>query len=183
MIVVADTSPFVGLINIGRVDLLATLFGRVIIPPEVLNELGSSKRPAAVQAFAAMPPEWLEVRAPGTVEPIAELHAGERAAISLARECGAGLLIIDETKGREAARGRGLLVTGTIGILEAAAERGIVQLEDEFDRLKAVRFWVSPKLLDARLTLFRERKPSQEQEPEDRETLNSEPTAPAEETD
>jgi predicted nucleic acid-binding protein len=182
MIVVADTSPFVGLINLGRVDLLATLFGRVIIPSEVLDELRSPKRPAAVQAFAATPPEWLEVRAPVTVEPIAELHAGERASISLARECGAGLLIIDETKGREAARGRGILVTGTIGILEAAADRGIVQLEDEFDRLKVVGFWVSPKLLDARLTLFRERKRSQEQGRKDRETLTSEQAAPAEGT-
>jgi predicted nucleic acid-binding protein len=117
-----------------------------------------------------------------TVEPIAELHAGERAAISLARECGAGLLIIDETKGREAARGRGLLVTGTIGIFEVAAERRIVQLEDEFDRLKVVGFWVSPKLLDARLTLFRERKRSQEQGRKDRETLTSEQAAPAEGT-
>jgi predicted nucleic acid-binding protein len=64
MIVVADTSPFVGLMNIGRVDLLATLFGRVFIPSEVLDELRSPKRPAAVQTFAATPPEWLEVRAP-----------------------------------------------------------------------------------------------------------------------
>jgi predicted nucleic acid-binding protein len=35
MIVVADTSPFVALANIGRLDLLPRLFGRVLIPPQV----------------------------------------------------------------------------------------------------------------------------------------------------
>ena len=100
MIVVADASPFVALANIGRLDLLPILFGRVLIPPQVLDELQSSKRPGTVRAFVATPPEWLEVQAPTTVEPIPDLHAGETAAISLARECQAELpLVIDETKG------------------------------------------------------------------------------------
>ena len=156
MIVVADTSPFVALANIGQLDLLPRLFGLVLIPPPVLDELQSSKRPGTVRAFAATPPEWLEVRAPMEVEPIPDLHVGETAAISLARECHAELLVIDETQGRKAAGDRGLTITGTIGVLEAAAQRGLVRLEDEFERLKRMGFWVDPKLLDARLALFRE---------------------------
>src|SRR5512135_2035763 len=155
MIVVADTSPFVALASIGRLDLLPGLFGRVLIPPQVLGELQSPKRPGLVQALAATPPEWLEVQAPMAVESIPGLHAGETAAISLARERHAELLVIDETKGRKAAGDRGLMVTGTIGVLEVAAERGLVRLEDEFERLKRVGFWVNPQLLDARLALFR----------------------------
>jgi predicted nucleic acid-binding protein len=85
MIVVADTSPFVALANIGRADLLPALFGRVIVPPEVLDELGSPKRPGAVRALVATPPDWLEVRAPTAVEPIAELHAGETGPSSASR--------------------------------------------------------------------------------------------------
>ena len=103
MIVVVDTSPFVALANIGRLDLLPKLFGRVLIPPQVLDELQSSKRPGTVRAFVATPPEWLEVRAPTALEPIPDLHAGETAAISLARECHTELLVIDETQGRKAA--------------------------------------------------------------------------------
>jgi hypothetical protein len=66
------------------------------------------------------------------------------------------LLVIDETQGRKAAGDRGLTVTGTIGVLEAAAKRRLVRLEDEFERLKRMGFRVNPKLLDARLALFRE---------------------------
>ncbi len=140
MIVVADTSPFVALAKIGQLDLLPRLFGRVLIPPQVLDELQSPKRPGAVRTFrtfSATPPEWLEVRTPMAVEPIPDLHAGETAAISLARECHAELLVIDEAQGRKAAGDRGLTVTGTIGVLEAAAKRGLVRLEDEFERLNA----------------------------------------------
>jgi predicted nucleic acid-binding protein len=69
----------------------------------------------------------------------------------------AELLVIDESMGRKAAADRGLSVNGTIGVLEAAADRGMVRLEVEFERLKGVRFWVSPELLQARLALFRQR--------------------------
>ena len=99
MIVVADTSLFVALANIGQLDLLPRLFGRVLIPPQVLDELQSPKRPGTVRAFVATPPEWLEVQAPMEVEPIPDLHVGETAAISLARECHAELLVTDETQG------------------------------------------------------------------------------------
>jgi len=34
-------------------------FGAVLAPPAVISELSSPRRPAAVQAFAAMPPAWL----------------------------------------------------------------------------------------------------------------------------
>jgi predicted nucleic acid-binding protein len=122
----------------------------------VRDELQSPKRPGTVRAFVATPPEWLEVRAPTALEPIPDLHAGETAAISLARECHTELLVIDETQGRKAASELVLTVTGTIGVLEAAAKRNLVCLEDEFERLKRMGFWVNPKLLDARLALFRE---------------------------
>ncbi len=38
-IVVSDTSPVRALAHLGRLDLLKTLFGEVLIPPAVLDEL------------------------------------------------------------------------------------------------------------------------------------------------
>src|ERR1700733_9747964 len=106
MLVVADTSPFIGLLKIGQVDLLPRLYGSVVIPSEVGRELASEKRPAEVRAFIVSRPQWLSIRSPKSLEPIPEIDAGECAAISLALELKADLLLIDEKTGREAANAR-----------------------------------------------------------------------------
>src|SRR4051812_9445562 len=62
MIVVADTSPLCYLVLVDQIEVLASLFGQVVIPPAVLQELGHPRTPAPVQKWAASPPSWLEVR-------------------------------------------------------------------------------------------------------------------------
>jgi len=110
MIIVADSSPFVVLVSVKHVDVLATVFQEVIIPPQVQAELASPKRSEAIRAFIAAPPSWLRVVAPTSIEPIEGLHAGESAAISLAQEIRADRVVIDEGLGRRAATERGLHV-------------------------------------------------------------------------
>ena len=56
MLVVADASPLVGLVKIGHADVLAALYGTVVIPPRVAAELANPKRPAEVREFMACPP-------------------------------------------------------------------------------------------------------------------------------
>ena len=63
MLVVADTSPLIGLLKIGLIDVLPKLYGSVVIPTEVATELASPKRPIEIQSFIATPPKWLSVRA------------------------------------------------------------------------------------------------------------------------
>ena len=124
MLVISDTSPLIALVRIGHVDVLPRLYGSVVIPTEVAGELASRKRPSEVQAFIANPPTWLSVRSPSTIEEIQDLDPGECAAISLARELGADLLLIDETKGREAAISRHIRTARTAAVLFDAANAG-----------------------------------------------------------
>ena len=154
MIVVADSSPLVALVNIKQVEILPRLFGTVLIPPEVHSELLSPRRPPTVRAFAAHLPLWLEVRTPQVVEAIPGLHLGEQAALSLAAETKADLILMDEKAGRRIAAERRLPVAGTVGVLERAAEQQLLNLREVFDLLKNTDFWVSPALLDARLEAF-----------------------------
>ena len=157
MLVVADSSPLIVLINIEYIEILPTLFGQVVIPHEVSAELEQSNRPQPVRTFISSPPPWLFRQTPSTVEPIPMLHPGEAAAISLALELHADLLLIDEVLGRKAAAARSIRFTGTIGILERAADKGLLDLKDAFDRIKGTDFWISDELLDARLRLYLER--------------------------
>jgi predicted nucleic acid-binding protein len=102
-------------------------------------------------------PEWLHVQAPKVQEKIPLLQAGEAAAISLAMELNADLLLIDEMQGRKVAAERRLRLTDTIGVLELAACAKLLDLEEAFERVKRTDFWISPSLLDERLKMFRGR--------------------------
>lgn len=81
-----------------------------------------------MKRFVSSPPTWLSTREPTEVEAIEKLDPGERAAISRARELRAAALLIDEKAGRRAAVERQLTVIGAIGVIERAAEQGLLDL-------------------------------------------------------
>ena len=58
MLVVADSSPLIALVNIGNVEVLPRLFGEIVAPPQVLAELRQSNRPQAVRNFMASGSTW-----------------------------------------------------------------------------------------------------------------------------
>lgn len=112
----------------GRTDILHVLFGSVLIPPTVEAELSRPTTPEAVREFIRHLPQWMAVRAPSSIERIPKLDPGEQAAISLAMEIHADLILLDDADGRKAASQRGLSVIGLLGILERAGERQLLDL-------------------------------------------------------
>jgi predicted nucleic acid-binding protein len=158
-LVVADTGPLNYLVLIGASDLLAKLFETVLVPQAVCDELRHPAAPAAVRAWAALPPAWLDVRpSPVTAndDPAWRiLDAGERAALALARALNADLVLMDDRAGVAVAHQHGFAVTGTLGVLDLAARRGLIDLSDAFTRLKATNFRYRPEILDALLTQHR----------------------------
>jgi predicted nucleic acid-binding protein len=155
MLVVADTSPINYLVLLEYTAVLPALYTRVLIPPAVVRELRDVEAPEPVRAWAADLPTWCEVRRPTAhveTEALAHLGGGEREAIALAQQVRADLLLIDEADGRRVARSRGLAVTGTLGVLERAAERGLLELPSALARLLTTTFRVRDELLHAMLT-------------------------------
>lgn len=159
MLVIADSSPFIALINIGHLDVLPALFGEVMIPPAVAADLRMTNKPLAVREFAAAPPTWLSIRRPSHVEPIPKLHPGESEAISLAQELRADLILIDERRAFHAAVARGLTAAGTVRVLIRAAQRNLLDLGRAFDALKKTDFWIDHALLDSELAQFNRERP------------------------
>jgi len=149
MVVVSNTSPLNYLILIGEVSLLPKLFGSVLVPEAVVRELKDPRAPSAVRLWAEQPPAWIEIR-PVVVpsDPrLAELQAGEREALAVTLELGADLLLIDEIDAREEAVRRGIEITGTVGILGRAAERGLVDFAAAASRLRQTSFHISETVL------------------------------------
>jgi predicted nucleic acid-binding protein len=154
MLVVADTSPINYLVLLEHTAVLPALYTRVLLPPAVVREFRDAEAPEAVRAWTADLPMWCEVRPPAPqvgTEALAHLGAGEREAIALAQESRADLLLIDEEDGRSAAMSRALTVTGTLGVLERAAERGLIDLPSTLTRLSTTTFRVRHALLQAML--------------------------------
>jgi predicted nucleic acid-binding protein len=152
MIVIADTSPINYLVWIGEIDVLPKIYGRILIPPAVFQELRAAGAPDAVRQWIAQPPDWLEVRIP-THQPDAQLAAadldeGERDAILLPQELGADEIIIDEMLGQREAERRHLHFTGTLGVLRTAGPRGLLNFKSAVAALRRTTFHVSEDLLD-----------------------------------
>ena len=158
MIVVADTSPLNYFVQIGCESVLSSLYQRVLIPPSVLAELGHAGAPRIVGEWLLDLPRWIEVRrtaAPQDVA-LADLDPGEREAIQLAQEQRADLLLIDERRGRLVAKRRGLATTGTLGVLLAAAQKGLLDAASTYQQLATkTNFRCSPELQNSFLQRVR----------------------------
>lgn len=122
-VVVSDAGPLIALGRLDQLPLLPALFSRVHVPHAVLAECQARPLNAdAVRIGAAVDHGWL---VPCDAVPIPQkgLDIGERAAISLALEMGAGLLV-DDKAAREYAVSLGLAVIGTLGVLVLGKRAG-----------------------------------------------------------
>ena len=103
MLVVADTSPLNYLVWIGFSEILPQIYGHVVIPSAVRNELLVPEAPMAVRSWAQNLPGWVGLEDPqerSLDDPqLRSLHDGERAAIALAIHLKAAVVLIDERAG------------------------------------------------------------------------------------
>jgi len=150
--VVADTGPLIGMGRIGHLHLLRGLYDIISISPQVYEELKiSSDKPGAKAAAEAINTGWIRVvplQKPIDTPILGSLiDAGEAESIQLAMEQKARLLIIDDKKGRSAAKRRGIHVIGIGGILLSAKKAGLLRkITPILDELASVGYRLSPAL-------------------------------------
>ena len=144
MVVVADTSPLNYLVLLDAVEILHQLYKRLCVSEAVINELLSCDAPLQVQTWAASLPVWVEVHAVPdeflTDTRWQSLHPGEQAALALATLLNADLVLMDERTGASVARQSGFRVTGTLGVLDEAAQQRLLDLAVVMEKLKATTF-------------------------------------------
>ena len=153
MIVVANTTPLIGLASIQRFDLLNRLFGEVHIAKAVYDEIveaGVAKKTAVQEVSTSL---WLKtviVRDRLAVDVLLdELDLGEAETIILAREINANWVVMDEKKGRQKLVQLGLNKVGTVGILLKAKEIGLIQhIKPELEKLQQNGFSLSQLVID-----------------------------------
>ncbi|MBN1671575.1 MAG: DUF3368 domain-containing protein [Kiritimatiellae bacterium] len=152
MRVVVNTSPFIALARIGELAILHQLYGTVVRPQSVLDELHAGVEQHGLDAELT-DAEWI-VTEPDPPEMILrkELGDGETAVITLALKTNADLVVLDDLQARLVAQSLSLKLTGTLGILCAAHRTGLLaDLADAIRRLREAGFRISEELVQALL--------------------------------
>lgn len=148
-VVIADTSPLFYLHRLGLINILNKLYGNIIVPRAVINELEQGglqgedvpniRNYSWIQFHQAKIPKFLKL--------ITGLDSGETEVLALALEKPGSLIIIDERLARRVAELQGLKVTGTLGVLLKAKQKGyIVSVSPILERLLQLGFRVNDKL-------------------------------------
>jgi hypothetical protein len=145
--IVCNTSPLILLAKIGRLDTLIRLYSEPMIPKAVVDEVSTKPGKENDQVQAFLKNGMLQLRQVAEkflAELPADLGRGEREAIALAMDAGADLVILDDQQGRIVSRDKRLAVTGPVGVLIEAKERGFIpSLRPEMDRLIEAGMWIS----------------------------------------
>jgi uncharacterized protein len=157
--VIADTSSIQYLHQTDLLDLLPTLYQRILIPQAVVDELTQGRS----QGIVLPNPEtlsWITLSKVPTsklIPLIPRLGAGEREVISLALSHSGSLVILDDALARNYAQQMSIKLTGTLGILLKAKQSGyITQIAPILEQLDTLRFRLSPATRTAILKLAHE---------------------------
>ncbi len=147
--VVSDTSTLIVISHLQRLDLLANLFDRIILPSRVAVEI-AEKENAVSKAIAAS--DLFKTRTATDENLLAMLDGildrGEAEALTLAKELDC-ILLIDEKKGRKIALGMNLKIAGFLGILLLNHRQGKLnanEVRQLLDKAKSLHFRLSAKL-------------------------------------
>lgn len=160
-LLIADSGPLIALARLDLLDLPRRYFDTVFVVDAVWNEV--TRRPKAGEAerlVAALESGVLQrlddpVSSPDSLLR-AGLDVGERNSIARGIEMQAGLLI-DERRGRKAARALGLPVLGTFGLLVLAYENGVISsLRAQVDQLQASGYFLPEELVKQTLAALGE---------------------------
>jgi|SRR5699024_3487329 len=139
-VTVSDTSCIILFFKLGELDLLKKLFGEIHVTETVAQE------------FNQPLPDWIKV-----VNPKTDLHkglsgyldAGEATSIALASEHDYSLLVIDEIKGRKAAKELGISVTGSLGVVVTAKNKGHIKaVKPILEKIQKTNFRISGELIE-----------------------------------
>jgi predicted nucleic acid-binding protein len=151
VIVVSDNSVLSCLAEMGELDLLHRLYGKVTITETIRCEAVHAGAPENLRNLLLKIPEWVLVVPDETpyLEETGALDAGEASAITLAWQYrDSSLLILDEKRGRKVASALGLRITGTAGLLTDAAVAGLIDFEEAFQRLSQTGFRLNAQVVE-----------------------------------
>ena len=153
-IIIADSSPLIGLARIRQLSLLPKLARRIVVPRAVHTEVTVAQGDAPGAADVAAQ-TWLEIQEADLALLPALLMIvgrGEAEAIALAQRAPSAVLLLDDLRARKLADRLGLRRMGTVALLGQAKREGLIpKLRPALDALVANHIFIRQELIDAAL--------------------------------
>ena len=130
--VIVNSTPLIILSKIGELEILKNLYGEIIIPRAVFDEVTRKNDFAREKILKSAWIKIFEVQ-DKTNRKIyqTKLHEGEVEVMMLSAEISADLLIIDDNAAKKFAKFLGFKVTGTLGILLKAKSEKLTLRTDK----------------------------------------------------
>lgn len=149
-VVIVNTSPLFYLHRLGCLNILEKLYGEIVIPGAVVDELKEGKRVGEdVPEIADY--KWINVKdvtIPAFIKIISDLGHGEAEVLALACEEKEPLVIIDDEIARKIAKLQGIKLTGTAGVLlKAKTNNYISEIKPVLEKLREVGFYLSDRVI------------------------------------
>ena len=163
MIVVSDSTPLITLMKATQLQVLHELFGEIIIPEAVYDELTVNEK-YIEEAQLINSSAFIRVisvddrKSVSLLQRAAGLDLGESEAIIYAENNNADLLLVDEASGRRVAKSMGIEIMGSIGVLVSAFRKGFLsedEVNDTFQRIRNANRHISEKLIKDALDVIR----------------------------
>lgn len=156
---VVNASPLIFLSKAGLIDLLHIVSPQVMVPEPVAAEIG--RRGASdVTARVLADTPWLVPVPVKTIPPLIQawdLGEGETAVLAYALENPGMIAIIDDGAGRRCAEVLGVPLSGTLGIVLLAKQRGMIpSARQVVATLKQHGMFLSEMTIDRALALVGE---------------------------
>ena len=128
MILVADASALIALSACESLPLLDALFGQVLVPEAVFNEVAANNKPQSARLRSYLHGKVRAVDMQSFVYLDSFADAGETAAMILYKEVAADFLLIDDKRGRKVAKINQIKTISSLGVLLQAKRLGLIPL-------------------------------------------------------
>ena len=140
------------LARINQLELLPRLFAKILVPPEVWDEV-TVRGQGHPGAYEVSQVTWTTIQKPDPqlVKPLSILvDAGEAQAIALAQTTADCTILLDDARARKVAQRIGIKQIGTIGLLLRAKRRGLIEkIRPQIDGLVENGIYIRKELIDA----------------------------------
>jgi uncharacterized protein len=157
--VVSNTTPLLTLLGIEALELLHQLYGDILVPAGVWQELEKGRERGVYADLTQL--DWIDIRPVQNQTALAylmtELDRGEAETLVLAQETRARLVLLDEKAARRVADQLSMTYTGSLGILLRAKDQNLITaVKPLLDRMRQNGIWIGDSLYQSILTTAKE---------------------------